>query len=969
LIGKASFEQIWRSLARCCAVALLALAGTQAVSAQTITSIQPSTVPEGTPQFNMLVSFTNYLPTDIYQVIWTIPGLQPTIIPLTTTVVSPGLLQAVVPVGLVSGPYTAMVDVHVFGTNTSSPLVPFIVTGPVITSLSPPSVVVGSPTFALTVNGSGFVEADEGDPVVYFGNNSGSALSTTYIGNGQLVATVPSYLLGTVGTVPVYVYNGDETVSPNFNFYIVPPPPQLQLPSQSMPPGTVGFAYNFTFQTVGGTPPVTFTATGLPGTLTLNNTTGTVSGTPNVVGTYTVTVTATDSGTQVVRGQYPLTVGPPPYLPLQFLTSTPPAGQVGVPYSSAITAAGGTPPYIFALAGGSLPTPLTFTSGGGISGTPTKAGISNFTVLVTDALGATVSQGFTLTIVPPPLTVTAATLTNSPAGIALALTFGATGGYPPYTFGANSGIPSGATFNSNGTLTGTPTVPGIYSFIVTVKDSTGATASQAFSLTITPPPLTILTTTLPNGQVGVFYSVQFFGTNGQPPYTWAASGGPAGVTMSATGLLSGTPTAAGPFTVAVTVTDAAKNTASQTYTITIAAAPLLVSTTSLPGDVAGTAYNATLAATGGVSPYTWTVQGLPAGIAASMAGALTGAPTSSGTYTVTATVTDSKGTKASATLILTVTAIPLSISTTTLPNGTVSVAYSAALTATGGAGSNKWSATGLPGGLTISAGGTISGAPTAGGLSVVVVTVTDAAGTVGVQTLTLAVLLPVAPALTFSGIPPTVSAGTQSNLQVGLASAYPLPVTVTLTLAFTPTSGADDPAVQFSTGGRVTVIQIPAGSPAPVASAALQTGTVAGTITITADLTTVGQDITPSPAPQQTVVIPAAAPSITSVTAVATGSTLTVTVIGFSTPRSVTQGTFTFAAPASAGLQTSSVTVPATSLFSTWYASAASAPFGSQFSFVQSFNVTGNAQGITSVTVTLTNAQGTSTPVTANVQQ
>jgi hypothetical protein len=317
---------------------------------------------------------------------------------------------------------------------------------------------------------------------------------------------------------------------------------------------------------------------------------------------------------------------------------------------------------------------------------------------------------------------------------------------------------------------------------------------------------------------------------------------------------------------------------------------------------------------------------------------------------------------------LAVTPIPINITTTSLPNGTVQAAYSVTVTASGGAGSDKWVATGLPPGLSMSAGGTISGTPTAPGLFVVAVTVTDAAGTVAVQTYTLSILLPTPPTLNFGNLPATVNAGTQLNAQVGLASNYPLPVTATLTLTFTPDSGGDDPAVQFSTGGRVTVVQIPAGSLNVPGGVAIQIGTVSGIITITADLSTAGQDITPNPAPTVTIRVPAAAPSITSVTAIPTAGGFTVTVIGFATPRSVTQATFAFAAASGANLQTSSLVVSVTSLFSAWYASPAAAPFGSQFSFAQPFTVTGSLQGITSVTVTLTNAQGNSTPVTATLQ-
>lgn len=84
--------------------------------------------------------------------------------------------------------------------------------------------------------------------------------------------------------------------------------------------------------------------------------------------------------------------------------------------------------------------------------------------------------------------------------------------------------------------------------------------------------------------------------------------------------------------------------ASKTLTITVAPADLTVTTASLPGAKIGTAYSATLAATGGIGPYTWAVTtgALPPGITLSPAGVLSGTPTAAGTYTMTFTVTDTQ---------------------------------------------------------------------------------------------------------------------------------------------------------------------------------------------------------------------------------------------------------------------------------------------------------------------------------------
>jgi Putative Ig domain len=287
--------------------------------------------------------------------------------------------------------------------------------------------------------------------------------------------------------------------------------------------------------------------------------------------------------------------------------------------------------------------------------------------------------------------------------------------------------------------------------------------------------------------------------------------------------------------------------------------------------------------------------------------------------------------------------------------------------ATGGTPPYTWSATGLPAGVTINSTGTLSGTPTAIGTSSITVTVKDSAGLTTSETLNLTVALPAAPAVTLTGLPATANAGTQSTASVTFNGTYPVDVTVNLTLTFTPLSGADDPNIQFSTGGRTSTLTIKAGTTTSAATIGVQTGTVAGTITITTQLMASGQDITPVPAPTKTIVIGPAAPSITSVAASVNSTGFTVTIDGFDPTRAVTQVVFTFASAAGSTLQTSSATVSAASLFTSWYQSSASTAFGSQFSFTIPFTVTGNVQSLTSVTVTLVNPTGTSTASTSTL--
>jgi hypothetical protein len=316
---------------------------------------------------------------------------------------------------------------------------------------------------------------------------------------------------------------------------------------------------------------------------------------------------------------------------------------------------------------------------------------------------------------------------------------------------------------------------------------------------------------------------------------------------------------------------------------------------------------------------------------------------------------------------LTILPAPVKITTTGISPPTLGTSFSVAFGATGGTPPYTWTAKGLPAGITLSSTGTLSGTPTAIGTTPITVTVTDSNGLQATETLNLTVNLPAAPGLTFSGLPSTANPAAQTTTTATFSAAYPVDVTVNLTLTFTPLSGADDPNIQFSTGGRTAALTIKAGTTVSTGSVGVQTGTVAGTITITVQLMASGQDITPVPAPTKTIVIGPAAPSITSVTAATNSTGFTVTIDGFDPTRAETQVMFTFSAAAGSTLQTSTFTIPATTLFSAWYQSSASAAYGSQFSFTIPFTVTGNLTSVTSVTVTIVNPTGTSAAMSATI--
>jgi hypothetical protein len=448
---------------------------------------------------------------------------------------------------------------------------------------------------------------------------------------------------------------------------------------------------------------------------------------------------------------------------------------------------------------------------------------------------------------------------------------------------------------------------------------------------------------------------------------------PDGLILSASGAISGKPTTPGSSSFTVSATDSKGLAGNGNFGITIAPADLIIVTPSLPDGVVGTAYSATLNATGGVPPYTWTATGLPDGVTVNGA-TIGGTPTTSGKFTVTVSVKDSQQGSAPQTRSYGVGVAPpplppLVITTTAAPNGTVGTAYSATISASGGAAPYTFSATGLPAGLSISASGTITGTPTVPGDSTIVATVKDSGGASISRNFAVTMALPATPPLNFGGITATANPQQQLRLQVTLGNAFPLDVIVTLTLSFAPDSGADDPTIQFSTGGRTVRITVPAGATTGATDVGVQTGTVAGVITVTAQMQTNGQDVTPSPAPRTTTRIAAGAPVIVpgTLTAVRNGTGFTITLTGYVTDREMTQANFQFTGANGSNLQTTTLTVPIDAMFAQYFSSAGATPTGSQFTFTQSFNVTGSPQAVVSVTVTLVNKIGQSAPATATV--
>jgi hypothetical protein len=355
----------------------------------------------------------------------------------------------------------------------------------------------------------------------------------------------------------------------------------------------------------------------------------------------------------------------------------------------------------------------------------------------------------------------------------------------------------------------------------------------------------------------------------------------------------------------------------------------------------------------------------------SSAGVISGTPAVAGSFSVTLKVTDSAQATATQTFTITVTAALTITTATTLPNGTVGTPYSQTLTAAGGSGALTWSiSTGaLPGGITLSSAGSLSGTPTVPGTFTFTVGVTGG-GQSATQSFTITVGVPPGPPATITGLPATATPATQPPLGIGIPSAYPLDITGTVTLTFTPDSPSPDgQEVVFTTGGRTVSFTVPAKTTQAVFSGAtpgVQTGTVSGVITLTLKLTAAGIDITPSPAPSTTLLIAKSAPKITTATVTAvTSSGFNLVVVGYATSREMVSATVGFTAASGVTLASSTATVSLATVFTNWYQSTPSAAYGSNFSLTIPFTFTNSTNPLASVSVMLTNAVGNSTTASA----
>jgi uncharacterized repeat protein (TIGR03803 family) len=557
---------------------------------------------------------------------------------------------------------------------------------------------------------------------------------------------------GTFSAV-IQATNGGGTGSQVLTITVLPPAPVIN--SSLSVTGTIGSA--FSYQITATNNPTSFSSGWLPPGLSLNTTTGVISGIPTATGTSTLNIYASNgaTGSAVLNINVP---GAP-----SITSGSPPTAFTGVPYSFTLIS-NSYPAPTFSITSGALPTGLTISSAGVISGTPSAVGTFTGTITANNGVAPVATQNFSIAVQtlpqikngPPP---------NGTLGTPYSFTFTYSGSPAP-TFSVTSGsLPAGLTLSSAGVISGTPVTTGLSIGIITASNGAGAT--QSFSIAIQgapvfnngPPPPGVL-----NASYTFTYSLSGYPT---PTFSLTSGALPTGLTLSSAGVISGTPTVSGIYTGTVTASNGLGTAASQSFSITVAAQQAPSITNGPPPAVAGNGvtYSFTYTTSGFPPPTLSVTSGvLPPGLSFSAAGVMTGTPTTNGIYTGTVTATNGIGTAATQNFSITVqSANSPSIKNGPPPNASLNVAYNFSYISTGSPPPTFSVTSGtLPPGLSLSSAGVISGTPTVTGSYPVTITAANAVSN-AIQTFNMTVTSIPANAPFFNS-EPAVTGGTSNTV-------------------------------------------------------------------------------------------------------------------------------------------------------------------------------------------------------------
>jgi len=364
--------------------------------------------------------------------------------------------------------------------------------------------------------------------------------------------------------------------------------------TRNMPVGTVGQPFSHPIETVAGCKGVYMNIEGgdlLPGLRLVGTKQDLVDGsdwrivgTPTQAGTWGFYIrarnlcpadsTEEDFKITIVGGSGGTPPPPPPPPPpapsaVTIQPTALPAAATGADYSAKLAATGGTS-QIWSPIGGALPSGISLSADGTLSGRPAIAGVYTFTVRVQSSAGAA-QRAFTI-VVRDGVSASVQPTKQAELGVALTLKPAFAGGVAPHAWTLASGaLPAGVTLDrATGALTGTPTAAGTFPLTLIVTDSQGVAASVQTQLVVNAP-IALVTRSLGTFTRGVFSSRTLVVTGGVGKKQFKVTSGrlPLGLRLNVNGVLVGTPRSAGRSVVTVTVTDGYKVTSSRTFVLVV----------------------------------------------------------------------------------------------------------------------------------------------------------------------------------------------------------------------------------------------------------------------------------------------------------------------------------------------------------------------------------------------------------------